>query len=101
MALWNTVTGEALRWLDLKREITALALAPDGRLCAVASSDGAVRLWDVERGVTVDVLDLATSFDFATALDFAPDGATLLAGTRRGVVLRFALDDSPDLTVRK
>jgi len=99
VALWNTATGEALRWLDLKREITALALAPDGRLCAVASSDGAVRLWDVELGATLDVIDLDTSLDFATALTFAPDGATLLAGTRRGVVLRFALNADLDLTV--
>ena len=79
--------------LDLEREVTALAPLPDGRLCAVASADGAVRLWEVESGATVDVIDLATSLDSATALAFAPDGAVLLVGTRRGVVLRFALDD--------
>lgn len=93
VVLWNTVTGEVPHALDLEREVTALAPSPDGRLCAVASADGAVRLWEIESGATVDVIDLAASLDSATTLAFAPDGAALLVGTRRGVVLRFALDD--------
>lgn len=61
-----------------------VATSPNGRAVAVASTDGAVRVWD---GITGRLLyTLAGKGDEVWAVAYAPDGRTLAAGERGGVV---------------
>jgi RNA polymerase sigma factor (sigma-70 family) len=63
--------------------ITALAVAPDGKILATAGEYGGVRLWDVDTGKELRRCQGARSFP--NALTFSVDGK-MLAGMDRGVV---------------
>lgn len=76
--------------------ITSVAFSPDGRLLATGSghardgeepwrcATGEVRLWDVETGQVVHVLEGDT--DFVGNLHFSPDGTTLVSESWDGTV---------------
>lgn len=78
-----------------------LALSPDGAVAAISTSDDPiagtpllrpeVALVRVQGGARTTI-SLATADDRPACASFSGDGATLLVGTARGVVLRFALD---------
>jgi WD40 repeat protein len=89
--IWDAAGGRELLTLRQPSAVYAAALAPDGALVVVATRDESLRIWDVGSGTEVDRVDLGTSHDFVTALAFAPDGRSFLAGTWKGVLLRFAL----------
>ncbi len=77
-----------------ERKTLAVALAPDGAVVLAASQDGLIRLFDAH-AAEVDRIDLAPCGDYATSLAIAADGRSFVAGTARGVVLRFALHREP------
>jgi WD40 repeat protein len=95
--------GEAIVW-DLrtsrgtkiaaahKGAIMSIAFSPSGGRLVTSGMDGKIRLW-ATGGVELDRIDLGTSGDVASALTVEPKGRTLVAGTGRGVVLRFAIED--------
>jgi WD40 repeat protein len=56
--------------------------SPDGRLIASGGMDGTVRLWGVETGEQLHVLDGHVPYVFAVA--FTPDGRRLLSGSGWG-----------------
>jgi WD40 repeat protein len=56
-----------------------ISLTADGRLLASAGADATVRIWDLDRRETIDVLDIA-----ASALAWSPDGAVLAIGRGDG-----------------
>jgi WD40 repeat protein len=72
----------ALRWtLGAHTEaISALALAPDGRLLATGSRDARVTLWDAATGEALHTLSGHTAH--ITALAFSPDGAQALSASQ-------------------
>jgi hypothetical protein len=72
-----TLTGHAGR-------VTSVAVAPDGRTLASASSDQTVKLWDVATGKQRATLRGHTNEVYALA--FAPDGRTLASGGADGAV---------------
>lgn len=81
-----------------------LALSPDGAVAVVATSDDPTAIRPVVRSsialVTLEsgartTIPLEGSIDRPTCASFSGDGATLLVGTERGVVLRFALGAAP------
>jgi WD40 repeat protein/serine/threonine protein kinase len=74
--------------------VITVAASPDGRRAVTAgATDRKVILWDVATASPIDQLDLASSTDHISSLEFAPDGKGFVAGTARGVVMRFALEE--------
>src|SRR6266849_1456799 len=68
--------------------IAAAAFSPDGKLVASAGGDQLLRVWSTATGAQIASADLASLLDIPLAVAFAADGA-VLAGTDRGVILRF------------
>jgi WD40 repeat protein len=55
----NTVTGEEIRSLDgHEKDITTLDFHPDKRFLASGSIDDTVRIWDIQKGEMVTLLEL-------------------------------------------
>lgn len=69
-----------------QHEIRSCAFAPNGRLLATADSSGVIRLWDVDLGEELLLLDTAGMLQ---DLSFSGDGSSLIAATGRTV-------ESPD-----
>jgi RNA polymerase sigma factor (sigma-70 family) len=75
---WDVSTGKVLRqWTNFPQNVTALAVSPDGRTLAAASS-GNVRLFDAATGT--ERLD-SRHTGAVSVLAFAPDGKTLYTGS--------------------
>jgi len=80
-------SGEPRR---LPADTAAVALSRDGARVLIAEADGTIVLED-RGGATLDRVTLAPFGEVATALEFAPDGRSFIAGLGRGVILRFEL----------
>src|SRR5882757_6060113 len=52
LRMWNLKSGEQIGkdWRDGESQLKAIALSPDGKQLASGSYDGAVGLWDIDRG---------------------------------------------------
>jgi WD40 repeat protein len=86
LKIWDALTGEEKKAFTLVGEPpAALRISPDERLVAISSS---------QRSVPVKVLDLASgrfignllAQDRITAVDFSPDGQTVVTVEDKGVV---------------
>jgi WD40 repeat protein len=74
-----------------KSHITSLAASPDGELAASTSDDHAIVLWNLRDRRPIDTIDLSSSADVGLSVAFAPDSGSIVVGTARGVLLRFAV----------
>ncbi|MFJ3635186.1 helix-turn-helix domain-containing protein [Streptomyces sp. NPDC090112] len=68
----------------LAGRVRAVAVSPDGRTVAAASTEGPVRLWDTVDHRTKAVLPARTTG--ARAVAFGPDGRTLATGCADGTI---------------
>ena len=73
--------------------VCALAPSPDGKRLLVGREDGTISLREALGGEELDRIDLASSADVVQSLAFSPDSRSFVVGTRRGVVLRFDIQD--------
>ncbi|MBV9123795.1 MAG: PD40 domain-containing protein, partial [Planctomycetes bacterium] len=79
VCVWEVATGiELLRYKLGPGSIRALAVSPDGRLVAAASSDGGIYLWEWQTDRKPHRLQAGEQE--MNSLAFAPDGRTLAAG---------------------
>jgi len=66
--------------------VNGVALAPDGRTAATASSDRTIRFWDTMSGAATAII---RHTDPLTALAFSPDGGTLAVADRSPAIILF------------
>jgi WD40 repeat protein len=83
LQLWDLESGETLRTLEHPDKVSAVAVTPDGRRAASASSYHTLRLWDLESGkqITTFTADAST-----ISCVFAPDGRTIFSRDAFGKV---------------
>ena len=60
------------------REVTSVSITPDGRRAVSGSWDKAVRVWDLENGACLRMLD--GHGDIVTAVSVTPDGRRAVSG---------------------
>jgi WD40 repeat protein len=88
--LWDVAECLQGRWRERAilrghmGSIYSLAFSPDSKRLATGSQDGAVKLWDVDRGREVASLPIAVGGIMSVAL--SPDGKTLAVGGNRAAV---------------
>ena len=72
------------------REVTALAISPDGKTLATGSRDNTVKLWDVASRSKLFALD---HDDYVFGVSFSSDGKTLATAASAGVDFKVKLWD--------
>jgi WD40 repeat protein/uncharacterized caspase-like protein len=85
--------------------VRAIAFSPNGKTVASASSDKTIRMWEVETGRLLRVLDIHR--DNVTSIAFSPDGKTIASGSldktvalcdvKSGRLIRSLVDHSDDV----
>jgi serine/threonine protein kinase len=103
--IWDAGTGELVRSdFRTSSQLRALAFSPDGQILAAAShkpapanraaagaqdnrevGEGRIRLWRIADGAVVRDIEQR----YVTSVGFAPDGRSLVAGSRQGPAWRW------------
>ena len=86
LSLWNVQTGQLQRTFDEDPGyVRTVALSRDGR--RLASGGDVLKVWDAQSGRLI-----WTHVGQVAGLTFSPDGHTLIAGTKNGVITLFDAD---------
>jgi WD40 repeat protein len=89
--IWDA-TAAAEPLLRCSSRVQGVAISPDGRLLAVALSEGGVRLWDAS--TLRELRRCAVGAGRVNAVEFSPDGGRLIAACHDGAVRQFHVADA-------
>ncbi|NEP26755.1 AAA-like domain-containing protein, partial [Moorena sp. SIO3I6] len=105
--LWQVEDGTLLQTLDHSLSeansplgylaVTSISFSPNGKTIASASSDGNVRLWNVENGTLVQTLEAHSSW--TKSVSFSPNGKSLASGGDDTIVKLWNLETSEAQTL--
>jgi RNA polymerase sigma factor (sigma-70 family) len=82
--LWELATGKELVQMRAEKQLTGIALSPDGTTVATGEIDGTVRLWQAATGKPLATLQGHTAL--VVGLAFAPDGKTVASAANDQLV---------------
>ena len=74
----------------MEGEVWGLARHPSLPLCATASDDGSVRMWDTAKHQMTGFISLSKA---ARCVDFSPDGSHLAVGLKDGCFVVLSTED--------
>jgi len=91
--LWDVPTRRLMRSFKSEFDIRSIAASPDGTMLATGGSDGSLRLWSMETGAQILILD-ASSSSSIDALAFTHAGDRLVASDSSGAITVWSLADN-------
>jgi eukaryotic-like serine/threonine-protein kinase len=96
--LWSMPEGRALAVLSgHTKPVTGVAFHPSGHWLCSSSTDGSVRLWDVSSLERPAGRVFELHGGAVNAVEWSPDGASLVAGCRDGTIHALLLDKGGNL----
>jgi WD40 repeat protein len=82
--VWQIASGKLVHTLEADDlSLSCLVFAPNGKTLATGDGQGNLRLWDLANGQ--EALELGDRLPFE-ALDFSPDGKTVIGVTNKAIV---------------
>lgn len=95
--VWDLASKKATVQCNHGNEITALAISPDGKLIA-SGTDFGLRLWNIADGNPLVKLDKKSSGEHQVkAVEFLPDGKSVVTVDSPGFVRVFATTDGKEM----
>jgi WD40 repeat protein len=93
--LWDTNTGEIVRWLPTDHhEVLSIAFSPDNGNVLIGGSDGLLQLWSIESGQ--EIRDFSGFEQDILSVSLSPDGSKIAAGGKENVVKLWHIDSSQE-----
>jgi hypothetical protein len=86
--IWDLATGKELARCELPPHCSSVAWSPGGKLIAMQSTSGAIRLADAKTGTKLAEVKMAGE---GSSMAFSPDGKVLFAGDWDGNLFAWAM----------
>lgn len=96
--IWEVAGGEELARCELPPHTSSVAWSPDGKLIAMQSTSGTIRLCDAQNGKKLRQVKMTME---GSSMDFSPDGKILAAGDWDGNLFAWNAANGKLLSSRK